>query len=182
MKHFLLLILIGLLPFSGKAQKADSTKGKFGLALNTGISTMVLPVRLIPTFSYYHGNHKLELGIGFHPFIMQSHQVVSGEFNYKYFPNGLDKKFNMYLMASFRYLNHLKKSYYPTRYNYLFLNAGYGFQVKVAGRVYLGTNLAFGAYTNSRQSENPYNYDGSAQLFKSFGMNFEFQANIGYRF
>ncbi|MCH2044435.1 MAG: hypothetical protein MK212_10000 [Saprospiraceae bacterium] len=46
----------------------------------------------------------------------------------------------------------------------------------------MGTNLAFGAYTNSRPSENPYNYDSSAKPFNSFGMNFEFQANIGYRF
>jgi len=120
------------------------------------------------------------LGIGFPPFNQKEQRTVSGEFNYKYFPNGRRNKFNMYLMMSFAYINQLRKTYYPATYQYLFLHGGYGFQIRAFKNMYIGTNFNIGAFTNSKRSENPYKaYYGAENLFDKFGVSLTCQLNIG---
>jgi hypothetical protein len=136
----------------------------------------------VPTVTYLQGNSQFELGVGFHPFIRKDQQIFSTEFNYKYFPNGTDKKFNMYLIGRFSYIYNQRKTYYPSVYNYLFLNGGYGFQLNVSKNVYMGTNFTIGTYTYSKQSEIPYDSFVKKDFFEEFGFNLAFQFNIGFRF
>ncbi len=151
--------------------------------MNTVFYTEVNSIGLVPSVSYYKGKSQFELGVGFYPFDLDDQRIISGEFNYKYFPNGTDNKFNLFLILSCAYVNQYKKTYYPATYNYLFLSGGYGMQIRLIKGAYLGTNVNLGAFTNSKRTENPYkDYIGTQDLFDDFGMNLTFQVNVGYRF
>jgi len=181
MKRYVILLIACMIPFIAVAESGQPSSG-FGFALKSGLSGEVYPLRLIPTGLYYSGNSQFELGIGFHPFIRQDQQILSGEINYKYFPNGMDNIFNMYFMGSLEYINNTRDTYYPTTYHYLFLNGGYGFQFGFFQDLYFGTNISLGGFTHSKFSENPAStYLDSETLFKDCGMNVAFQFNIGYR-
>jgi hypothetical protein len=70
----------------------------------------------------------------------------------------------------------------PSKYNYLFLNGGYGFQLSATKKLYLGTNFTIGTYSYSKRSEIPFEGFAKKDLFDEFGFNLAFQFNIGYRF
>ena len=183
MKYLIVFIAMAFVPFLSNAQEVEISDSKFGFALISSFNNEVNPIRLTPSVSYFSGNNQFELGVGFHPFIQEEQKIISSELNYKYFPNGFDKKFNMYMMVSFAYLNNSRETYYPATYHYLFLNAGYGFQTTLSKNIYLGTNANFGIFTYSKNSENPYhNYLKGKGLFNEFGFNFELELTLGYRF
>ncbi|CAD5254203.1 MULTISPECIES: hypothetical protein [unclassified Imperialibacter] len=183
MKHFFLILLASLIPYLSSAQKIDSPGNSWGFALNSSFNTEVDAVGLVPSASYYKGKSQFELGVGFYPFVVNNQRIVSGNFNYKYFPNGADDKFNLFLMMSTAYVNQLRKTYYPATYQYLFLSGGYGMQIRLIKGAYLGTSINLGTFTHSKRTENPYkNYLGTQNLFDEFGMNLDFQVNVGYRF
>ena len=181
MKYYLIVLIIGLTSLSATAQ-IDSTKGQFGFGLNSSLNGEVYPIRLVPSITYIKNKSQLELGFGVHPFIRKDQNVFSGEFNYKYFPNSTDNKFNLYLIARLSYIHNPRKTFYPTTYNYLFLNGGYGLQLSPFKNAYMGTNMTIGTFTYNRQSEIPYKSFASKKLFDEFGFNIAFQFNIGYRF
>lgn len=181
--NFLILIVV-LLPSLVRAQTTDTTNtaGRIGIAINSSLNGEVYPIRLVPSLSYLKGNSQFELGVGFHPFIRKDQRILSTEFNYKYFPNGTDNKFNMYVIGRLSYINNTRKTYYPSKYNYLFLNGGYGFQLNPTKNLYLGTNITIGTYTYGKRTEIPYEGFTKKDLFDEFGFNLAFQFNIGYRF
>jgi hypothetical protein len=181
MKRFLILSFIILLPLlsHGQEKKPD---GSFGFVINSGMNGEVYPIRLVPSITYFRGKSQWELGAGLHPYIHKNQRILSLEMNYKYFPNGLGNKFNMYLITHFSYVNNKLETYYPTTYNYLFLNGGYGFQINAFKGTHIGTNVSLGAFTYQNNSENPYDGFASNSLFDEFGLNLSFQFNIGYRF
>lgn len=88
----------------------------------------------------------------------------------------------MYLIARFSYINSTRDTYYPTTYNYLFLNAGYGFEIKIFQGVYIGTNISTGIFTYSKKSDIPYEAFASQKLFDTLKFNLAVQFNVGYRF
>jgi hypothetical protein len=181
MKHYLLLVLIILIPLFTQAQTSDST-GKFGFVINSSLNGEIYPIRLVPGVTYYKGNNQFELGFGLHPFIQKNQRILSCELNYKYFPNGTVNKFNMFLITRFSYINDVKETYFPTTYNYLFLNGGYGFEINAFKGVYLGTNISIGVFTYGKNSENPYLNFAKNSMFDELGFDLAFQFNIGYRF
>ncbi|WKV10613.1 hypothetical protein [Marivirga harenae] len=181
MKYLILFTLMNLLPFVTTAQSSDS-KGSFGFALNSSVNGELYPIRIVPSLTYIKEKNQLELGLGFNPFSRKSQKLMSGEFNYKYFPNGTEHKFNMYLIARFSYIKSARDTYYPTDYNYLFLNGGYGIEITAFKKVYLGTNISTGLYTYSNKSDIPYAAFASQKLFDTFRFNLSFQFNVGYRF
>lgn len=174
-------MLFSLIPFVTGAQSSDA-KGKFGITLNSSVNGELYPVRVVPSLTYFKGKNQFELGFGFNPFVRETQKLLSGEFNYKYFPNGVENKFNMYLISRLSYVNSARDTYYPTKYNFLFLNVGYGFEINAYKGAYIGTNLSTGIYTNSKKSEIPYTAFASQKLFEKFGFNLAFQFNLGYRF
>lgn len=183
MKYFLLIIVAGLVPNIVNAQKNDSKENGFGFTLSSSINSEVNAVLLVSSASYYKRKSQLELGVGFDSFILDDQKIITGEFNYKYFPNGTENKFNMYLMMSFVYINQLRKTFYPARYHYFFLNGGYGFQFWTFKGMFIGTNINIGTFTNSKRSENPFNdYYGNGNIFDQFGFSLTGVLNIGYRF
>ena len=181
MKHYLFLFIFGLTSLIGTAQ-TDASKGQFGFAINSSLNGEVYPLRLVPSITYLKNNSQWELGFGLHPFIRKDQNIYSGELNYKYFPNGTDKKFNMYLIANLSYIHNPRKTFFPTTYNYLFLNGGYGFQLVPFKNAYMGTNMSIGTFTYNKRSEIPYTEFSEKNFFDEFGFNLAFQFNIGYRF
>ena len=178
---YALITLASLIPFVTNAQSGDS-RGSFGFALNSSINGELYPIRIVPSLTYIRGKNQLELGLGFNPFVRISQKLVSSELNYKHFPNGTENRFNMYLITRFSYINSARDTFYPTTYNYLFLNGGYGFEIKAFKKVYLGTNISTGIFTYSKKSDIPYEAFASQKLFDTFSFNLAFQFNVGYRF
>lgn len=181
MKYYLLLFFIGLAPSFTYAQAKDTT-ASIGFALNSSLNGELYPIRLVPSVTYLKGNSQFELGFGLHPFIRKDQRIFSGEFNYKYFPNGTVHKFRTYLLARLCYANNLRRTYYPTTYNFLFLNGGYGLEIGPPRGFYMGTNVSIGAFTYSKKSEVLYEFFATKKMFEEFGFNLAFQFNIGYRF
>ena len=181
MKNYIFLTLVSLIPFVANAQSSDST-GSFGFAFNSSVNGELYPIRLVPSLTYIKGKNQLELGVGFNLSARKFQKLVSSELNYKYFPNGNENKFNMYLIARFSYINSSRDTFYPTKYNYLFLNGGYGFEIIPKQHVFLGTNLSLGGFTFNKRSEIPYAAFESQNLFEEIELNLAFQFNVGYRF
>lgn len=181
MKQYLLLALLAVSSFLVSAQKSDST-AQFGFTINSSFNGEIYPIRVVPSVTYFKGKNQLEVGFGMHPYIRKDQKILSGEINYKNYPNGTGNKFNLYFIARFSYVNNKRNTYFPTSYNYLFLNGGYGFEVSPFKGAYLGTNISCGTFTYNKDSENPYNTMAPKKLFKEFGFDLAFQFNIGYRF
>ncbi len=181
MKKYFLLSLFSLFHFLIYAQSNDST-GRFGFTLNSSLNGELYPIRIVPSLTYIKGKSQLELGFGFHPFIRKDQKMFSGELNHKYFPNGTENKFNTYLIIRFSYINNRLDTYYPSTYNYLFLNGGYGMEIKAFKGFFVGTNISAGTFTYSKKSSIPYEAFADQRLFYEFGFNLAFQFNIGYRF
>jgi hypothetical protein len=135
----------------------------------------------VPSATYTKGKNQLELGLGFNLFDRPSQKLLSTEFNYKHFPNGLGNKYSMYFITRLAFINRSVDAFYPINYNYLFANAGYGFEVNPVGDFYMGTNLSLGMYSSSKNSDF-YPAINSRPMFEAFGFNMAFQLNAGYRF
>lgn len=183
MKNFVVIALIGLLSFTSEAQSSESS-GKLGFVLNSSLNSELLSIRLVPSLSYTKGKNQLELGLGVYPFNRDRQTALSCEFNHKYYPNGFDNKYNMYFMTSTAYFSNRLKTFYPATYNYLFLNAGYGFEVQPipSAGFYMGTNMTIGLFTYSKQSDITHVVFQNQAMFQKFGYNLAFQVNVGYRF
>lgn len=147
MKSSHLILFFFFIATLAAAQDNILERNKLGISLNSATNGAVYPPRIIPSILYHYSKHQFELGIGFHPFIQEDEKVVSSEFNYNFFSNGKAQKFNMYVLASLVYLYHLKERYFPATYHYLFLQGGYGFQINLNDKTYLGTNIRLGAFT-----------------------------------
>ena len=179
----ILITLILLSPLVHQAQISDSkTTGKLGVSFNTGFNGELYSLLATPGLAYLEGNSQLELGLGFNPFDRANQTLLSGEVNYKYFPNGLEQKFNLYFVTQLAIIHNQRNTYYPATYNYLFLDAGYGFQIKLFDGAYLGTNVKMGTFTFNKTSENPYEGFRSMGFFDETGLNLEFQLHLNYYF
>ncbi|MGB0429851.1 MAG: hypothetical protein ACPGLV_05210 [Bacteroidia bacterium] len=183
MRNYIIIALIGLLPFASQAQSTD-TPGKLGFSVNTAFNGEFATPRIIPNLSYTKGNNQYDLGIGFQPFNLEQERLLSIELSEKHYPNGLENKYNMYFLSRAAYVNIKRDTYYPSTYNYLFLNAGYGFDVNPIPNfgLYLGTNMTLGVFTYSKQTDTPNDMFQSQKMFSEFGYNLALQASVGFRF
>ncbi|MGB1003544.1 MAG: hypothetical protein ACPGVC_04905 [Salibacteraceae bacterium] len=180
MKNYFLPVWISCITLSSFGQTENNSKG-LGFALNTSVNGELSPVKLVPSVVYFKNKNQFELGVGFNPFGRYSQKLISTEFNYKYFPNGYDKKFNMFLIAHASYVKSIGSTYYTTIYHYIFLTGGYGFELKPFKNAYIGTNVSLGAFTYGKQSEIPYQAFQSQRLFEELGTTLSFQLSFGYR-
>lgn len=177
------MILILLIPFVHHAQTSDAENiDKWGIVLNTGFNGELYAFQVTPSLAYLKGNSQFELGLGFNPFDRADQTLLSGDMNYKYFPNGLAKKFNLYFITQLSIIHNQRNTYYPATYNYLFLNAGYGFQINLFKDAYLGTNVKIGTFTYNKSSTNPYEGFHSIGFFDETGFNLDFQLHLNYFF
>lgn len=158
---------------------AGQDKGHFGGAVNTSITDV--SISFAPTVTYLKRKHQLELGLGLHPFTSNNVRTLSGEFNYKYFPNGVENRFNMYFTSNFTHINRLVNQGLDTRDNYLILTGGYGFQLRFFKTAYIGTNVNIGWLTRGRSSED-LQYTQTQNLFENYYWSAAIRFNIGYRF
>lgn len=181
MKKCFIILLISLSPVFAISQSIDSS-GKFGITLNSSFNGEVYPLRIIPTLTYTKGKNQAELGLGFHPFYRDNYRIISTELNHKHFPNGRENKFNMFFISQFSYINNRRDTFNPSTYNYLFLNAGYGFEIKASENVSIGMNVSSGVFTYSKKTEIPYPEFDSSKMFEKLEWNLAFQFSLGYRF
>jgi hypothetical protein len=179
----ILIIQILLFPVVLQAQKTDTENtGELGFSLNTAFNDELYTFLATPSLAYLKGSSQFELGMGFNPFDRADQTLLSGDINYKYFPNGIDRKFNLYFVSQLAIIHNQRNTYYPATYNYLFLNAGYGFQIKLFDGAYLGTNVKMGTFTYNKSSINPYEGFQSTGFFDETGFNLDFQLHLNYFF
>ena len=183
------------------AQK-DSTKlvRNFGVSLNTSICRYSYDFPTSFVLSYRIQKHQFELGPKFQ-FMRNdySKRQLGIDFNYRYYPNGISKRFSMFFLTNSDFYTKLLEREYQqnsndpllagtvsqksTR-NYYTLNLGYGVQMNVVGKLYLGSNIGLGIlledYDDNRSStnENLNSYKG----YLSEELNFIASMSIGYRF
>lgn len=183
MKKYIIIAFLGLIAFAAKAQSTDSS-GRIGFTVNASFNSVLPPVRIVPSVTYTKRKNQLELGVGFHPLNLEQERILSVELNQKYYPNGMSNKYNMYFISRAALVNNRRNTFYPATYTYLFLNAGYGFEVHpVPGAgFYMGTNMTMGAFTYGKQSDTAHEMFRSQKMFQKFGYNLGLQVNIGYRF
>lgn len=181
MRYLIFTLILAIVPTISPAQN-NNASGSFGFGVNSGMNGVLDPLRIVPSAIYTKGKNQLELGLGFNLFDRLSQKLYSTELAYKHFPNGLGNKYNMYFLTRLSYINQSIDTYYPTTYNYLFANCGYGFEVIPFGNVFMGTNLSVGIQTFNKNSEISYHGFKSSQLFDEVGFNMAFQFNVGYRF
>jgi len=183
MRHYIILLLILMIPFVNQAQSTPrDNNGKFGFVLNAGFNGELYALQVAPSIAYSKDINQFEFGIGWNPFDRGDQTLLSGELNYKYFPNGTDQKYNLYLFTQLAFVQNHRDTYYPATYNYLFLTGGYGFQVKLLERAYLGTDIGLGAFSFSKRSENPYDGFSEIAFLTDIEMCLEAQIHICYRF
>ncbi len=180
MKQYLLINILALIPFISFGQSQESPKG-IGFAINSNIDGELYPVRVVPSALYYKGKNQFELGVGFNPINRTTQKLVSGEINYKRFPNGFDQKFNLYFVSRISYVKRAIQNYFPTSYNYLFVHGGYGFEINPFKNSFISTNVCIGAFTYNKSSKIPYDAFKRQELFDEIDLNLAFQFNIGYR-
>lgn len=180
-----LSIIVGTFCFGSPAyadNAAQPDRG-FGVAVNSALNGQVLPFRTIATGLYYQGVNQFEFGVGFHPFIRKEQTISSADLNYKLFPNGRNKKLNLYLLANASYINTRRATFYPTTYHYLFLHGGYGVELNGFAGTYMDTSVSFGGFTVDKDSDNPASsYLDAEQFFTDFGTSINLQVSLGYRF
>lgn len=181
MNRLLLLLFIGLIPANNYAQSQDTIK-TLGVAINSIVNGEFYLFQFVPGVVYSIGKSQLELGIGFNPSDRQYQKLISSDFNYKYYPNGRVNKYNLYFISNASWVKRSLNSYFPTVYNYVFVNGGYGFEIKPFKKAFIGTNISIGTFTFKKKSEIPYAAYESQQFFEEFGFSLAFQFNIGYRF
>ena len=183
MIRYLLILQILLYPLVLQAQTSDVENGSpWGIGLNTGFNGELGTFLATPSLSYLTGNNQFELSLGFNPLDRVDQTILSGDINYKYYPNGMEQKFNLYFVSQLSMIHNQRSNYYPATYNYLFLNAGYGFAIKLFDSGYLGTNIKMGTFTFNKSSTNPYEGFQSIDFFDETGFNLDVQLHLNYYF
>lgn len=180
-KRSLIVLLICLQSLYSKSQSVNSVK-KLGMTLKSSFNTELYEIQIIPGINIYKGKNQFELGIGFYPIFNRGQKIFSCNFNHKFFPNGIDNKFNMYLISDITYVFNQREFYYMSKYNYLFFHAGYGFELRLFHGSYLGTNVKVGMFTFNKKSKVPYQSFQSVRLFEKLSSSLALEFNVGYRF
>lgn len=114
---------------------------------------------------------------------------LGAEFNYKYFPNGLDNRFNLYFVTNLALTNTFYESvtyYYDAisqSRNHLSLMGGSGFQIKLFGKAYIRSRFNLGAMTYSSKTVIEGGYPSYFRpMFENVYLDGVIRVNIGYRF
>lgn len=156
----------------------------FGISLNGAYR--IENVGLIAAVScFYHKNgQEIGLGVVTQPFYNAKNRTYIGaQLNYKFFPNQLENKFNLYFTSYLNYLARLLNGNYSYNTHSLSLTFGFGFQVKISKNFYLGTDIGVGFTTSSLSfNGNPPPYAYAYGLFTDYDFDAILNFNIGYRF
>jgi hypothetical protein len=194
MNHLIALFFLICFSFSLQSQTETNKKEwHFGVAINSGFALSAGALNTNPTGTFYINRHQVELGFGFYPLNTKKSndlRLMGGQLNYKFYPNGIHKRFSLYFMNGLTYTykvgvdKHLHiddlNQYVITTQNkdkYLSLISGFGFDVKIFKNGYMGSCLNFGLTTSNSSLELL-----STKHFQTIGLNGALRLNIGYRF
>lgn len=187
MKPSILTMLIFCISSIAFGQVDSGTKEiHFGATINSSVSADVGSFSIAPTATYYSNGSEFGLGFAIHPFKIKNPRIFGIELSYRYYPNGISNRFNLFFEVNSTYTNsfrdHLyKNNNYQTTYQFLNLLGGYGFELRVFDGLYLGTSLNIGGSTRSRKDTNT-GTNNNYGLFEQFDLDGAIRLRIGYRF
>ena len=167
------------------AQDETASKEKhFGVSISSNYLSGLGTIPIGSSVFYFQNNHQFELGFGYHLAEMSFQRKFGGEFHYKYFKNGIDNRFNVFYLASAsvtRNYRHRSMFSGDIRRKELDLGllAGFGCQVKLSDRMFIGASLSAGVSTYSIDAVNDHY---SREMFQYYNFERAVRINIGYRF
>lgn len=128
-----------------------------------------------------------------------SDQQFGTEFNYRYYPNGVHNRFNLFFLFNFDY-RYINRKYDYTLYtgtppqvvtvnsknnsHFFVFNGGYGFQANLFKGIYIGTYIGGGIYTERSHSINSSIEPAFNSSYRSNYKEFSFllAGSLGFRF
>lgn len=174
------------------AQEESTLSNKhFGVAVNSSIIAEMGAVTIAPTAFFYVNKHQIDLGFAIHPFyVSRTARRLGAELNYRYFPNGIDKRFNLYFLANLTYTNEYYDFTSPTHFfgyeqktNFLTFTGGSGFQLSLFKKAYIGTSLNLGVTTCSSKSiSSGTGTSYGTPMLGEYYFDAAVRLNVGYRF
>lgn len=201
MRNYITALVTCLLAGIVSAQ-SDSTKKEkqFGVSVAQTLSSYpgYFTTGLLATYRIH--KHQLEFGPKF--FLIDRNyynQRFGTEFNYRYYPNGVHNRFNLFFLLNADYIHLYKISDYQQyvsssnqyvmvnkkrRDNDLTMNIGYGFHANLFKGLYIGNNIGAGillerskVVRNSTESS-----INSTNRYNNMALSFLLTVTLGYRF
>lgn len=166
------------------AQKAPSVSEKhMGISLGSSYLSGLGTISVGPSLFYYSNQHKFELGFQYHPANVKFQHKYGGEFLYTYYMDGIDKRFNPFLISSLTVTrNNRFNTMWSGDYRRKEVNAavlvGLGCQIKLSDKAFIGGSISMGTSTEVVDAVND-NY--SYPMFLHYNFERAARINIGYR-
>jgi hypothetical protein len=192
---------------SAQTENPPSVKGRWGLS--TGVSFDQYKIDLLykrikpgilPMITYTRGKNQFELGPQFQLVRKDyTNNYLGINFNYKRYFNGFGNRFVPYLysgiaftMSGYEGIHPVGSGFYSTGHDYkqtgINLSIGYGLEWQLGKHFYLGSAVGFnpGVYSLKRTQIGEHGIGMSPTLSTTktteIGLNFNVNAQIGYRF
>ena len=201
MNNYIFTFLVCLLTFTLTAQPDSIQKDRqLGVSVNPSYAEYLSSIPIAVVITYRINKHQLELGPKFNYMDWHdSDQQFGTEFNYRYYPNGVHNRFNLFFLFNFdyRYING-KYDYtlytgYPPQVvtvnskkdsHFFVFNGGYGFQANLFKGIYIGTYIGGGIYTERSHSINSSIEPAFNSSYRSNYKEFSFllAGSLGFRF
>lgn len=175
---------------------------KLGVTVSSSVNIISGDLLIAPLMTVRKNKHQFELGPQFvYGQLNRDNRNIGVEFNYRYYPNGNDKRFEMFLFVNSNYINSFQEQSYilhsysisgevhgtvinTTKGYSATIHAGYGVQVNIFKGAYIGSNVGLGGgvsgYNSITISDN---LDlNSSHSWKGSDISFIVGLHLGYRF
>ncbi|XOV67342.1 MAG: hypothetical protein ACFHU9_17135 [Fluviicola sp.] len=198
----ILVLVLSIYSFMGIAQDIDNGAYRFGVQVSADdpirfANWMDLKMLFSLQGTYSNNKHQFDAGVMFAPLRNpQYEQKLGMRFGYTFYPNGRGQLFSSYLRFSlpFHFVKDVPVTYAPFgadpsygiehRYWNVHIQGGYGIQLNLGNKVYLGSDISmlFGSYVRKYEYYDWYN-DENRRL-DEWGLSLypQFGVNLGYRF
>lgn len=201
MRNYFCMLITCLITQLLPAQSDSVQKERqFGVVTTTSLTNYQSLFTTGILATYRINKHQLEFGPKIFLFDRDYYDRQLGtEFNYRYYPNTVHNRFNLFFLFNTDYINVYKISNYQqyiydsnqyvnvnqkSNQNNIALNAGYGFHVNLFKGLYIGNNVGAGIILENnkvvRNSEEP--SINSTRRYKNVDLSFLLTVSLGYRF
>ncbi len=199
-----ILILCALFLVMGTSYAQTEKSYQFGIQVNLEeplirfYSFYDLNKIFTPLFTYSNAKHQFEIGPSFAPLRRPEYELKLGaRIGYTFYPNGRNSLFNSYLTFAIPFQlvkdnpvtyvpNDLGSSVVPLLHEYWSVHAqgGYGIQLKMGERFYLGSDISmlFGIIVQDYEFKSSITEVHESRNRRYLFLHPQFGVNVGFRF
>lgn len=198
---FFIFYFTCLFIYSQSNDSITDKKSHFGIAIKNGAAGVLETLAITPSATYFRNNHQVELGLSLYPLEYQNNydNLFGSELAYKYFPQGTERRLNLFYEVSSFYFHKAKSGEY---YKYIYyangfdketftyysnehrldLLGGMGFRLKLLQKGYIEISARAGMLTQSYYYHNSENFEYAYDIFTKSFFDAAANLNLGYRF